>query len=65
MAACVTMQLYYDDILEKFIDEDGFVVYNLYDYITPSMHYLFLEKRDYMLIPIRPGYFVELFPFQK
>jgi len=37
----ILIRLYYDSKDNVFYDEDGFVVFNIFDYITPTDLYLF------------------------
>lgn len=53
-------QLYWDKSIGFFTDEDGFIVFNIYDYITPDMFYMFRKKREYMCFEPKHGWFVEL-----
>ena len=56
----VVVTLYYDTEHNLMADEDGFLVYNIYDYITPSMLFLFLKKKETMIFEIRSRCFIEL-----
>jgi len=53
-------QLYYDIEKNRFFDEDGFYVDNIYSFITPNMLYLFRATKEYMCFEVNSGYFVEL-----
>lgn len=57
----IVMSLWYYEEINKFVDDDGFIVWNIYDYITPGMLRLFLEEKIYMCFERSPGYFVEMF----
>ena len=56
----IVVTLYYDTEHNLMMDEDGFLVYNIYDYITPSMLFLFLKKKETMIFEISSRCFVEL-----
>jgi hypothetical protein len=43
-----------------FTDCDGFIVYNIFEYIRPSDLFLFKFKKEYMLIERPDSGFVEL-----
>lgn len=55
-----TTMLCYDEFANQFMDEDGFPVLNIHEFITPNQLYLFQSFRQYMLIETSPGVFVEL-----
>lgn len=52
--------LYYCANEGIFIDEDGVPVFNIYDYITPGIHQIFLHNKDSDIFQIQPGRFIEL-----
>lgn len=60
MQSDMTIQLYYCTDICRFIDEDGYIVDNIYRYITPNMFYLFITLKEYMLIEVSNDNFVEL-----
>jgi hypothetical protein len=45
------------------VDEDGFVIWSIFEIISPNDLYLFKEKREYFLLPHRnfPELMVELY----
>jgi hypothetical protein len=53
-------QLQYDIDQNIFIDCGGYIVYNIFEYITPSDLMLFKHRKEYMLVERRCGGFVEL-----
>jgi hypothetical protein len=53
-------QLYYDEVNNIMLDEGGFPVFNIFDYIEPYILYLFKQGREYMLTPSKIGPWVEL-----
>lgn len=55
--------LFYDAERNCFVDEDGFVIWSIFEIISPNDLYLFKEKREYFLIPHRnsPDLMVELY----
>lgn len=60
MPSDMVVTLYYDIDAKAFMDEDGFFIYSIYDYITPNMFNLFLMLKEYMLIEVTLNNFVEL-----
>lgn len=55
-----TNALYYDDVKNIMTDEDGFVVYDIYKFVTPSQLHLFKEKKRSMIITDKTGTDLEL-----
>jgi len=57
------MALFYDRDRNLFIDEDGFIVYNIFELITPNDFFLFTLGQAYMIAYHRemPGVSVELY----
>lgn len=55
--------LFYDAEQNVFIDEDGFVIWSIFEIISPNDLYLFKENREYALIQHRnfPDWHVELY----
>lgn len=55
--------VFYDIDNNWFVDEDGFVIYNIFELVSPNDVYLFKDKKDYMLVPCvyDPTYGVEIF----
>lgn len=51
---------YYDQYRNMLMDENGYHVFNIYDYITPMIYELFLRTKESEVYFIRPGVFVEL-----
>lgn len=45
-----TFGIYYDADNNWFIDEDGYVIYDIYDLITPNDVFLFKERLRYMIV---------------
>ena len=45
--------LFYDREKNKFLDEDGFIVWDIYRYITPTDVYLFKSKKECMFVTHR------------
>lgn len=54
------LSLCYDTTRRRLIDEDGFVINNPYEYISPIDFYIFLQKKEYMLIWGTYDYLIEL-----
>jgi len=42
--------LFYDEERNIFIDEDGFIVWDLFEIITPNDLFLFKLNKEYMLV---------------
>ena len=57
------VSLYYDPRSNRFEDEDGFIVWSIFELITPNDVYLFRENQEYMIVPHRQlkGVGVELY----
>lgn len=55
--------LFYDRDNNVFIDEDGYIVWNMYEMITPNDMFLFKKKREYMVVNHKtlPGVVCELY----
>lgn len=55
--------LFYDADRNVFIDEDGFIIWSIFEIISPNDLYLFKRNREYMLVPHRsiPTLLVELY----
>lgn len=55
--------LFYDIDTNRFVDEDGFIVWSIFDIVTPNDLFLFKREKDYMLIHHRsiPGVLVEIY----
>ena len=60
MPSDMVVTLYYYPDAKAFTDDSGFIVYSIYDYITPNMFNLFLMLKEYMLIEVTLNNFVEL-----
>ena len=60
MPSDMVVTLYYDPDAKAFTDDSGFIIYSIYDYITPNMFNLFLMLKEYMLIEVTLNNFVEL-----
>ena len=58
-----TIGLFYVKEWNVFMDEGGFIVWNIFEIITPNDLFLFKKYKEYMLIPhcTAPGVLVELF----
>lgn len=44
-------QIYYYVDENIFTDEDGFIIYNIWNYITANDLFLFRAHKEYMLVP--------------
>lgn len=44
------IQLYYDKERNKFVDDGGFIVYNIFSIITPNDLFLFKYHKQYMIV---------------
>lgn len=55
--------LFYDRDKNVFIDEDGFIVWSIFEIITPNDLFLFKLNQEYMLVQHRtmPEVLVELY----
>lgn len=55
--------LFYDAEQNIFVDEDGFIVWSIFDVIAPNDLYLFHQSREYTLVPHRsiPKLMVEIY----
>ena len=55
--------LFYVPEWNVFMDEGGFIVWSIFEYITPNDLLLFKRNKEYMLVPHNsiPGVLVELF----
>jgi hypothetical protein len=53
--------LFYDIENNCFVDEDGFIVYNIYSLVRPSDIFLFRRNKEYMLVVGVYGDLVELY----
>ena len=55
--------LFYDAERNVFIDEDGFIIWSIFEVITPNDLFLFKRNREYMLVQHRtmPEVLVELY----
>ena len=53
-------QLYYDPDRNKMMDCDGFIIYDIYRYITPSMLRVFLTDREYKCFEVSKDTFIEM-----
>lgn len=45
--------IFYDADNNWFVDEDGYIIYDLFSIITPNDLFLFRYKQEYMLVPYR------------
>lgn len=54
------LSFYYDKKRRRFVDEDGFVINDIYKYISPLEMYLFLRRKEYTLIIDPDDYLIEL-----
>lgn len=57
---CALTSLYYDPDRNKMMNEDGFIIYDIYRIVPPSRYQLFLLTKEYMVFETSPGCFVEL-----
>lgn len=55
--------LFYDIDRNVFIDEDGFIIWSIFEVITPNDLFLFKRNQEYMLVRHRsiPELLVELY----
>ena len=55
--------LFYDADRNVFIDEDGFIIWSIFEIITPNDLFLFKRNQEYMLVRHRsiPELLVELY----
>lgn len=55
--------LFYDADRNVFIDEDGFIIWSIFEIISPNDLFLFKQNREYMLVRHRsiPELLVELY----
>ena len=55
--------LFYDADRNVFIDEDGFIIWSIFEVITPNDLFLFKRNQEYMLVRHRsiPELLVELY----
>ncbi len=51
---------YYDKERNMMMDSDGFLVYNIFEYVSPLLYGLFLKEKESMWFEVRPGYYTEL-----
>lgn len=58
-----TIGFFYDVVNNNFLDEDGFIVWNMLEFVTPSDLYLFRHHQEYMAFRHRyiPGTICELY----
>ncbi len=58
-----TIGLFYDKENNVFTDEDGYIIWYIFDFITPNDLYMFKKNRQYMLVSCQsmPGTLCELF----
>ena len=40
---------YYDSYFKRMVDEDGFIVQNIYHYVRPLMYNMFLREKETMV----------------
>ena len=58
---CEFCQLYYDSIRNIMTDDMGYIVYNIFDYMTPNdLFMLRKNKKDMLIEHNRYGQFVEV-----
>jgi len=57
---CDFCQLYYDSHDNLIKDDMGFIVFGIFDYITPNQFFLFKLKRADMIVESRYGQLVEI-----
>lgn len=57
------MAFFYDVVNNVFLDEDGFIVWNMLEFVTPNDLYLFRHHEQYMVFQHRslPGIMCELY----
>ena len=57
----IDMIIYYSELTNNFIDENGFIIFDIYSHINPNMIFLFKSYKEDMLIKSKDGlYFIEL-----
>lgn len=56
-----TIQFYYDRETNLMFDDGGYIIWNIYDYISPQMFYLFKTNMEDMVVYGNQGQVVELF----
>lgn len=54
---------FYNEETKRFVDEDGYIVWNVFEFITPNDLILFRESKGYFLTRHRTlkGVFIELY----
>jgi hypothetical protein len=52
--------LFYDDVRNVMIDCGGFIVWNIFDYISPNDLYLFKTHKEDMVVVNNSGQRIEL-----
>lgn len=55
------IQLWFMPDRNRFMDNDGYIVWDMFRYISPSIYRIFLERKDYMCVETGHRTFVELF----
>jgi len=60
---CESVCLYYNKEDNVFVDEDGYIICNLFELIAPNDLYLFRKHQTYMVVRHRtlPGFICELY----
>lgn len=56
-----TTALFYYEEDNYFVDEGGYIIYNIFSYISPSQLLLFKKHRTYMCVATPKGDVIELF----
>lgn len=55
-----TITLYYNKEENRFVDEDGYIIYHIFGIVTPNDIYMFKKNKEYMLLKGVHGEMVEL-----
>lgn len=57
---CMIRQFWFDRLHNKFLDEYGEIIFDIFRYITPNEFYDFLEKKEFKCIKRRGNIYIEL-----
>ena len=57
---CMIRQFWFDDRHNKFLDEYGDIIFDIFRYITPHEFYNFLEKKEYTCLKKPDNTYIEL-----
>lgn len=53
-------QFWFNKNHNKFVDECGYIIFDIFRYITPNEFYDFLEKKEYMCLRKNSNTYIEL-----